>query len=116
MTQLMIKTLLSAIILVAASEVSKRSTLLGALIIALPLNSIMAMSWLYLDTRDSQRVAQLSHSIMLLILPTLVFFIIVPVSLKAGQTFGTTLILASAVTVLSCWLWSALLARFGILL
>jgi hypothetical protein len=53
---------------------------------------------------------------MLLILPTLVFFIIVPVSLKAGQTFGTTLILASAVTVLSCWLWSALLARFGILL
>jgi len=109
-----LKTVLSAIILVIASEVAKRSTLLGALIIALPLNSILAFSWLYLDTRDPLRVAQLSQSVMLLILPSLVFFILMPVCLKAGQSFGAALAIACGSTVLACWLWSLMLGRLGI--
>jgi hypothetical protein len=111
-----LKVIVSAIVLVVASEVSKRSTLIGALIIALPLNSILAFSWLYLDTRDEMRVAQLSQSVMLLILPSLTFFILMPLCLKAGQSFGVAMGIACAATVAACWLWSLLLGRFGIAL
>ena len=116
MVYLVLKTLLSAAILVAASEVAKRSTLLGALIIALPLNSMLAFSWLYIDTKDPLRVAALSQSVMLLILPSLAFFVLMPVSLKAGLSFPVALAIASAGTVLACWLWSLLLGRLGITL
>jgi hypothetical protein len=116
MLQLVLKTLISAITVVAASEIAKRSTLLGALIIALPLNSILAFIWLYYETHDGLRVAQLSQSILALLLPSLLFFVILPLSLKAGQSFGLALTLASALTLLACWLWSLLLGRFGITL
>lgn len=111
-----VKTLISAAFLVTASEIAKRSTLLGALIIALPLNSILAFSWLYLDTRNTAQVAQLSQSVMLLILPSLVFFILMPLCLKAGQSFGVALALSCGATILACWLWSLLLGRLGIAL
>ena len=109
-----VKTIISAVLLVAAGEIAKRSTLLGALIIALPLNSILAFSWLYLDTRDAAQVAQLSQSVMLLILPSLVFFILLPLCLKAGQSFGLALALSCGATMLACWLWSLVLGRFGV--
>jgi hypothetical protein len=114
MIYLVLKTLVSAAILVAASEIAKRSTLLGGLIIALPLNSMLAFSWLYIDTRDPQRVAALSQSVMLLILPSLVFFVLMPLCLKAGLSFGLALAIAAGATLIACWLWSLLLARFGI--
>ncbi len=114
MLYLVLKTLVSAAILVAASEVAKRSTLLGALLIALPLNSMLAFSWLYADTRDPARVAALAQSVMLLIIPSLNFFVLMPVCLKAGQSYGLALAISSGATVLACWLWSLLLGRLGI--
>ena len=46
----LIKLLLSATIIVVVSEVAKVSAGLGALIKSLPLISILAMIWLYVDT------------------------------------------------------------------
>ena len=60
MLYLAIKVLLSAGVIVLASELAKRSTLLGALIVSLPLVSVLAMSWLYVETGDARRVASLS--------------------------------------------------------
>ena len=44
MSQYIIKFLLSALIIVLASEVSKRNTVLAALIIALPLVSLITLA------------------------------------------------------------------------
>lgn len=114
MLYLVAKTIISAAILVAASEIAKRSTVLGALIIALPLNSLLAFSWLYVDTRDPSRIAALSQSVMLLILPSLTFFVVVPIALRTGQSFPMALLIACSATLIACWLWSLVLGRFGI--
>ena len=46
-----------------ASEPAKRSEWLGALSIALPLTSLLAMFWRYHATGDAKHVAQLSRSL-----------------------------------------------------
>jgi hypothetical protein len=71
----LLKILFSVALLLAAAEIAKRSTLLGAFIIALPLTSILAMTWLYFDTRDSEKVAAFARDIFFLVPPSLLFFL-----------------------------------------
>lgn len=75
---LLVKVLLSALVLVAVSEASKRSTLVGGLLASLPLTSILAFIWLYRDTRDPQAISALSMSIFGLVIPSLVLFLALP--------------------------------------
>ena len=93
-----IKIMLSAFILVAVSEIAKRSSLLGALLASLPLTSLLAFVWLYLDTGDTQKVAALSSDIFWLVLPSLPLFLVLPWLLKMGWGFWLSLGLAAVVT------------------
>jgi uncharacterized membrane protein (GlpM family) len=101
MTQYAIKVALTAALIVAVSEVSKRNTFAGGLLASLPLTSFLAMLWLYFDTKDVEKVAALSTSIFWLVLPSLVFFLALPVFVKLKFSFAlsfglaTTLMLAS---------------------
>jgi hypothetical protein len=52
MLYLITEALLSGVIIMAASEAAKRSPAYGALIVSLPLISILAMIWLWRDTRQ----------------------------------------------------------------
>jgi hypothetical protein len=45
---------------------------------SLPLTSLLAFVWLYLDTGDTQRVADLSQGIFWLVLPSLSLFVLLP--------------------------------------
>ena len=54
------KGLFSGAVIVTASEIAKRSAVFGALVISLPLASIMSMTWLYNDTEDSVELDELS--------------------------------------------------------
>lgn len=91
MLYLIIKTLLTAVIIVTISEIGKRHTTFAALLAALPLTSLLAMVWLYADTRDAGRIADLSISIFWLVLPTLLFFIILPWLLRQQFNFWLSL-------------------------
>ena len=106
---LVLKALLSGVIVAAASELARRSSLLGAVLISLPLLSILAVIWLYRDTRDTNAVAELSWSILWVILPSLVFFVVLPLALRSGIAFWTALALACAATALAygAWIWGA---------
>ncbi|MGH8750363.1 MAG: hypothetical protein ACREUV_01510 [Burkholderiales bacterium] len=70
-----VKILFSVALLLAAAEIAKRSTFLGAVVIAMPLTSMLAMSWLYWDTRDAQKVAEFARDIFFLVPPSLLFFL-----------------------------------------
>jgi hypothetical protein len=109
-----IKLILSATIIVIVSEVAKVNVGLGALIKSLPLISILAMVWLYLDTRDVGQIAALSTSTFWLVLPTLPMFLVLPVLLKNGIAFYVSLGISIGV-MLVCYLVALpLLSRIGI--
>jgi hypothetical protein len=116
MLYLAVKALLSGVIVVLASEIAKRSPSLGALILSLPLVSILAFIWLWRDTSDKEQIAALSQSTFWLVLPTLPMFLVLPVLLRNGAGFWTALGAASLLTlalyVLTVWM----LGRFDVTL
>ena len=61
------KVCITAVIVVLVAEISKRSTLFGAILASLPLISILAFIWLYIDTKDTARIAVLSTQILWLV-------------------------------------------------
>jgi hypothetical protein len=106
---LVLKALISGVLVAAASEAARRSSLLGAVLISLPLTSILAIVWLYRDTGETREVANLSWSILWVIVPSLVFFVALPLALRNDVPFWPSLLLACAATGISyaAWLWAA---------
>jgi F0F1-type ATP synthase assembly protein I len=111
---LTLKVLLSALIVLVVSEIAKRSTLFGALVASLPLTSILALIWLYQDTKDATRVATLSSEILWLVIPSLILFIVLPLLLKRGVTFYPALGAAALCTALGYLAMSMLVGRVGV--
>ena len=66
-----LKFTISALLIVAISEVSKRYSLAAGILASLPIISILAMIWLYVDTNSIQKVSKLSTSIFWMVLPSL---------------------------------------------
>lgn len=94
-----IKVLVSAVIIALVSELSKRSTVAGAVLASLPLVSVLGMIWLYVDTRDTAQVAQLSRDVFWLVIPSLILFVLLPLLLKAKLAFAPALGISMAATV-----------------
>ena len=102
MNQYVIKVLVTTALVVAVSEASKRSSFFGGLLASLPLVSFLAMIWLYVDTKDAAKVANLSTSIFWLVLPSLAFFLVLPPLLRMKLNFFLSLGLATA-AMLACY-------------
>ena len=100
MMYLTIKALVSGAIVAAASEVARRWPGIGGLIVSLPLVSLLAMIWLWRDTGDGERVAQLAQGAFWFFLPSMPLFLILPALLRAGVGFWTALTISVAVTAL----------------
>jgi len=89
-----VKLFLSAAIVVVVSELAKRQSVWAGALASLPLVSLLAMIWLYADTRDTARVAELSMSIFWLVLPSLLLFLALPLLLRHGFGFTWSMLLA----------------------
>ncbi|MDQ3057413.1 MAG: DUF3147 family protein [Pseudomonadota bacterium] len=83
-TQFLLKAGITVALVLIASALSKRPGLLGALIAALPITSLLVLGWLYADTRDVQRVAAMSMDIFWFVLGGLAFFPVLSLALRAG--------------------------------
>src|SRR6516164_7171785 len=114
MLYLVVKALLSGAIIMAASEAAKSSPTYGALLVSLPLISILAMIWLWRDTGDNERIAALSEGTFWLVLPTLPMFLVLPALLKSGVSFWTALAASCALTVALYLLTVWLLPKLGV--
>ena len=114
MTQLVIKALVSGVLVALASEAGKRSSLLGAILISLPLTSILALTWLFADTHDATKVSDMSWSILWIVLPSIIFFIALPLLIRAGWSVPVAIGAATAVTALAYWGWTVILRHFGV--
>jgi len=98
MLSVLLKVILSAVIIVVVSEVAKRSSVFGALIASLPLTSLLAIIWLYLDTGETAKVSGLASGILWLIIPSLLFFVALPLLLRAGVNFWISLLISCLIT------------------
>lgn len=114
MTQYAIKVLISALVIVAVTELAKRSSFVGALVASLPLTSLLAFMWLYWDTGDATQVSSLSVNIFWLVLPSLALFLVLPLLLRLGWGFWLSLLGAIGVTVVCYAGMVAVLRRFGV--
>ncbi|MDD2697945.1 MAG: DUF3147 family protein [Arcobacteraceae bacterium] len=108
-----IKILISAILIVAISELSKKSSLLSAILASIPLVSVMAFIWLYVDTKNIDAISKLSTSIFWLVIPSLVLFVSLPILLKFTN-FYLALFGAIVLTILAYYIMIFFLERFGI--
>lgn len=106
MTHYLIKLILSAAIIVIVSELAKRQPAWAGALASLPLVSLLGIIWLYADTRSAEQVSALSMSIFWLVLPSLIFFLALPMLLKHGLGFTWSLTIAIV----------AMLAGYGLML
>lgn len=70
--------------------------------------------WLYIDTKDAGKVANLASNVFWLVIPSLVFFISLPVLLKKGVEFYLSMGLSMSMTVVCYLVMVSLLIRHGI--
>lgn len=109
-----LKILITTVLIVAISEISKRSSFVGALLASIPLISVLAMLWLYIDTKDLAKVSALATSVFWLVLPSLVLFISLPLLIKQGLNFYVSMCLSIALTIAAYGLMLLALDHFGI--
>ena len=95
------KGLFSGAVIVTASEIAKKSTIFGALVISLPLASIMSMTWLYNDTKDTSQVADFAESILWLVITSMVLFVALPFLLRRGWEFEYAMAVGIIMTILA---------------
>jgi hypothetical protein len=105
---------ISALLIVAISEIAKRSTGFAALVAALPVTSLLAFVWLHMEASPPERIADLSSQIFWLVLPSLLLFLLLPVLLRYGLSFWVSLGLSVAATAGCYAVLLPLLRRFGV--
>lgn len=114
MTYFIVKCLLSGLIVAIVSEVARRSPAFGALVVSLPLVSLLGILWLWRDTGDIERIADHAQSTFWYVLPSLPMFLVLPAMLRAGAGFwpsiGASCVLTMALYLVTAWA----LAKFGI--
>ena len=88
MLYFVVKCPLSGIIIAAVSAIAKRSPAFGALVVSLPLPSLLSFLWLWRDTGDAERIAGVSESTFWYVLPSLPLFLILPAMLRPAPASG----------------------------
>lgn len=108
------KLIITTLLIVLISEISKRSSLAGALLAAIPLVSILAMTWMYVDTNDSSSAVDFSNNIVWLIAPSMTLFIAFPILIKKGLSFYPSMFISIILTVFAYYSVIFFLDKFEI--
>ena len=108
------KILFTAMIIVGISEIAKRSTLIACIVASIPLTSLLALTWLYFDTQSSSTVMDLSRNILLMIPPSLTFFIALYSLLGWNTAFTLSILISIVLTAVVYWIYFYILNFFGV--
>lgn len=108
------KLIITALLIVLISEISKRSSLAGALLAAIPLVSILAMTWMYVDTNNSSSAVEFSNRIIWLIAPSMTLFIAFPILIKKDFGFYPSMLISIMMTIFAYYSVIFILGKFGV--
>lgn len=114
MTWYLTKLAVSAVLIATISELSKVNSFIGALLASIPLVSVLAIYWLYIDTNDVETISSLSTNIFWLVLPSLSLFIVLPILLKAQIPFHVSMVIGLFVMIALYFLMVFVLDKAGI--
>jgi hypothetical protein len=109
-----VKVLLTAVIILFVTKIQLFSDKLSALLIALPLTSLLAMIWMWQEKQPSAKIAGHSEGTFWFVLPTLPMFLILPWMLRNGWSFWSALGANCVLTTGFFWVTVILLRKFGI--
>lgn len=105
MTYYLIKLFLSAGMIVTITEVAKRNNAAASIIHSLPITSVLAFIWLYMETKDSALIGRHAYGTFWYVLPTLPMFILMPWLIKKlggfWPGFGAGIVLTVALYLLT---------------
>ncbi len=114
MIYFIIKTFITAIVVVAVAEIAKRSSLLAGLIVSIPLTTFLAFIWLYWETKDTQKIVDLSNATLLMVIPSLSFFIFLPTLLKLNLSFTFSMSGSVLLTAACYFIFIFILQKIGL--
>lgn len=109
-----VKLLLTAAIILIVNKIQLFNDRLSALLIALPLTSLLAMIWMHQEKQSASRIANHSEGTFWFVLPTLPMFLVFPWMLRNGWGFWTALVANCLLTAALFWGMVIILRRFGI--
>jgi hypothetical protein len=92
--------MLSVLIIVSVTELSKKDTNVGAIILALPIVSFTSYTILWFETKNTEMIADLAQNNFLYVLPVIPALPLFSWMLRQGFGFFTTLFATSAMTAL----------------
>lgn len=113
MQWLIVKYALTAAVVVLVSEAAKRSDKLGGLIAALPLVTVLALVWMYVEGQSLQKISNHAFYTFWYVLPTLPMFLVFPFLLKRVG-FIPALGASALLTLVIFALFALLMRRFGV--
>ncbi len=107
------KYLITSAIVVAVSELAKRSDRLGALLASLPLVTLLALTWLYIEKQPASKITNHAWYTFWYVVPTLPMFLLFP-RLFTRFGFWPALALSALITVVCFGAFALLVKPFGI--
>ncbi len=114
MKYIILKLIISSGIIALVSEISKKNSFIGGLIVSIPIISVLSIVWLYLDTKDIEKIKNLSTSIFWLVIPSLILFLSLPILINIGFNFWYSLIIAIILTIAFYILTIFILYHYGV--
>jgi hypothetical protein len=108
------KLLISALVILFVTKIQLFHDRLSALLIALPLTSLLAIIWMRAEGQGSDRIANHAEATFWFVLPTLPMFLVLPWMLRNGWGFGAALVANCVLTVLLFFVLVTILKPFGI--
>lgn len=116
MLYLALKSIISGILIAAASTLAKRYPGFGALIASLPLVSVLGMIWLWREKPDVETMALHAGATFWYVLPSLPMFLLIPALLRQGVGFWVALSAGCALTIALYLILTWAAPRFGLTL
>ena len=93
------KLLISALVILFVTKIQLFHDRLSALLIALPLTSLLAIIWMRAEGQGSDRIANHAEATFWFVLPSLPMFLLIPWMLRQGSSFWIALAAGCALTV-----------------
>lgn len=111
MAPFLLRVVIPVIIILAVSEVSRRSPRLGAVLLTLPLVSILAFGMVWLRDHDLKSLSRMAREMLILVPLGLPFFVPLAFAERLGLGFWSAMGSGTALAAATIGLWILIAPR-----